>query len=277
MYAVVQKYSGGKWVTVEKNGSLSYYYNGDYYYDMSTGDSYNFSVDDVENIDRYDLKCASYTATDLKSMTQYKYRIRFFQKVGKNKKKYIDTVTASATTLMAAPELDLGATAKKAKLSWDKVKGADGYEVYVKVSDDTGASSGDGYYYYDGWYYYDYGTSWFNADDYKKLKTIKSGSKTSASYDIKGNKVYTYCVRAYKASGKKKVYSEYSQIAATNSTKAILNGLTLKQIPAEIRRGGHFKNRHLAARTGKEYGKLTADKSAAENDDAFAGGFGNGI
>lgn len=226
---IVQKYSDGKWVTVEKNGSLSYYYNGDYYYDMSTGDSYNFSVDDVENIDRYDLKCASYTATDLKSMTQYKYRIRFFQKVGKNKKKYIYTVTASATTLMAAPELDLGATAKKAKLSWDKVKGADGYEVYVMVSDDTGSSSGDGYYYYDGWYYYDYGTSWFNADDYKKLKTIKGGSSTSASYNIKGNKTYTYCVRAYKGSGKKKVYSEYSQTAATNSTKAILNGLNLKQ------------------------------------------------
>lgn len=226
---IVQKYSGGKWVTVEKNGILDRYHVGsEYYYDYDNGVSYDFSLGENEDqMYNYDLRSASYTASDLKSMTQYKYRIRFFKKTGKNKRKYLDTVTATATTLMAAPELDLGATAKKAKLSWDKVKGADGYEVYVNVSDDTGSSS-DRYYYYDGWYY-DNGTSWFNEKDYKKLKTIKGGSKTSASYDIKGSKVYTYCVRAYKGSGKKKIYSEYSQAVATNSTEAILNGLTLKQ------------------------------------------------
>lgn len=233
---IVQKYSGGKWVTVEKNGSLRYYDYNEAYYDMSTDTSYESDIGKSEEyMQNYQLRSAYYEATDLKPMTTYKYRIRFFQKTGKNKKKYIDTVTATATTLMAAPDLDLGATAKKAKLSWDKVKGADGYEVYVKVSDDNG-SSGDNYYYdygY-GWYFSDYGNGWFNANDYKKLKTIKGGNKTSVSYDIKSGKVYTYCVRAYKGSGKKKVYSEYSQTAATNSTTAILNGLTLKSKPTGL-------------------------------------------
>ncbi len=208
---IVEQYKGGKWVTVEKNGRLGYYYN---------------YSDDSEYTRNYDLKSAEYTAIELKSMTKYKYRIRFFRKVGKNKRKYIDTVTVSATTLMAAPNLNLGATSKKAKLSWDKVKGAEGYEVFVKVSDGSYDYSNNW-----GWYsedYLDYGTSWFNISDYKKYKTLKGAKNTSASYDIKGNKVYTYCVRAYKGSGSKKVYSEYSQAVATNSNVAILNGLTLK-------------------------------------------------
>lgn len=207
---VVEQYKSGKWVTVEKKGELSYYYN--------------YSDDDFTR--NYDLRCAQYTASDLKSMTSYKYRIRFFKKTDKNKRKYIDTVTVSAATLMAAPKLDLGATAKKAKLSWDKVKGADGYEIYVKTGNDNTDYSNNW-----GWYsedYLDYGTSWFNIEEFKKLKTLKGSSKTSASYEIKGNKVYTYCVRAYKGSGKNKVYSEFSRAVATNSNVALLNGITLK-------------------------------------------------
>lgn len=209
---VVEKYSRKKWVMVEKNGELlSYYGYGD--------EDYN---------DKYDLREAVYTAQELSPMTKYKYRIRFFKNAGKNKRKYIQTAAASAYTLMQAPDIDLSVTGNKAKLSWKKVKGAEGYEVFVYVG-----NAGDHYDEY-GWYYgnysgLDYGGGWFNSD-YKKLRTIKSAKTTSASFDIKSAKVYKYCVRAYRKSGKEKVYSEYSQCVSSDSNMALLNGIKLKKI-----------------------------------------------
>lgn len=214
---VAEQYIKGKWVTVVKEGTL-----------------YSHYIYEDENISRnYELRETNCVVSDLKPMTKYKFRIRFYKLNDKKKREYLDTVTTTVTTLMEAPKLDLGATSKKAKLSWNKVKGADGYEVYVRVQD---ASSGD---YSDnwGWYsesYLSYGGGWFNEDSYKKLKTIKGGNSTAASYNIKGNKVYTYCVRAYKGSGKKRTYSEFSETAASNSTTAILNGLTLKSKPTGL-------------------------------------------
>ena len=215
---VVEKYSKNKWVMVEKNGELEYYYG----YDYATGieEEYNRN---------YSLRKARYTFDNLSPMTKYKYRIRFFKNTEKGKRKYISTVSGSAYTLMAAPELDIGATSKNAKLSWNKVKGADGYEVYV-YSEKAGQEDYSGNW---GWYsggydsYLNYSTGWYDPGSFKKLKTIKSGKTTSASFDLKGSRTYTYCVRAYKKVKGGKVYSEFSRNVSTNSNAALLNGLKL--------------------------------------------------
>lgn len=70
----------------------------------------------------------------------------------------------------------------KAKLSWKKVTGASGYEIYMKT--------GNG--------------------KYKKLKTL---GKTKTSYmktGLKKKTSYTFRIRAYKKSGGKKIYGAYS-------------------------------------------------------------------
>ena len=223
---VVQKYntSKKKWVNVVTDGKLSYYsWNG-----------------------KYDILSAEYTAEKLKSATEYKYRIRFY-KDEDGKKNYISTVTASAYTLLPAPVLTLGATKTQSKLSWTKVKNASGYEVYVKAVDpgkDDYYGWGDYYWYY-GWYdsptdgsvsaikkynqsYESNTLSYMDISQFKKSTTIKSGSTTSKAFKRKGNKIYVYKIRAYKTVGKKKIYSEYSNQVTTDSTEALLNGLTLK-------------------------------------------------
>ena len=68
-----------------------------------------------------------------------------------------------------------------ALISWDKVEGVNGYEVYRK----TGSQS-----------------------SYKKLKTLKECSYISKS--LKMNGTYYYKVRGFKKEGDKKVYTAYS-------------------------------------------------------------------
>lgn len=211
---VVERKKGSKWTRLEDENYLFW------------GSGSN---------DKYDVRTANYTDRDLKPSTKYTYRIRFYQLTDSGKKEFFATVKCTASTLMAAPEASLASTAKKAKLSWSKVKGAEGYEVYV-YSEKPGTYQPDywgwGYYYgYDNGYDRNYvsSTSYYIDESlFKKLKTIKSAKTTSASFDLKGNRVYVYRVRAYKGKGKNRVYSEFSTQVTTDSTKSMLNGLTMK-------------------------------------------------
>jgi len=77
-------------------------------------------------------------------------------------------------------------TKKQAKLTWKKVDGASGYEIYK-------ATSKDG--------------------KYKKVTTIKKGStKTYTEKKLTSKKTYYYKVRAYRTVSGKKVYSGYSAV-----------------------------------------------------------------
>lgn len=106
-------------------------------------------------------------------------------------------VTAATQTAMAAElakvSLIVKQTSKTAvTLSWDKVKGADGYEIYRK----TGAD----------------GT-------YKKIKTISSGKTvTYKNTELTLGKKYYYKIRAYDKNGsstKKGKYSSAKSVAMT--------------------------------------------------------------
>lgn len=220
---VVQRYNSSKkkWVTVSTSTEFGYHeYKGD-----------------------VRINSVYATIDGLKSMTDYKCRIRFY-KMENGKKKYIASVTETVKTLLEAPKLQLGATSKKAKLSWSKVDKATGYEIYVKTIDPLD----DGYFYGSGLQYNYFNPTgdslgkynqnyrsyslddyyWGDSSDMTKKTTVKKNSTTSKTYSIKNSKIYIYQIRAYKKVDGKKIYSEYSNRVTTDSTEALLNGITLK-------------------------------------------------
>jgi hypothetical protein len=76
--------------------------------------------------------------------------------------------------------------AKKATITWSKVTGADGYEVYQATS---------------------------KSGTYSKVTTIKKGSTVSyTKSSLKSGKTYYYKVRAYRNVNGKKVYGSYSAV-----------------------------------------------------------------
>lgn len=76
-------------------------------------------------------------------------------------------------------------SSKSIKIKWKKVSGAKGYVIYQKKS----------------------------SGSYKKIKTITSGKTTSYTKKKLSNRTkYSYKIRAYKYSGSKKVYGEYSKV-----------------------------------------------------------------
>ena len=100
-------------------------------------------------------------------------------------------------------------TMRNIHLSWKKVKGAKGYEIYRATS---------------------------QKGRYKKCKTVLSGSKTSyTDGNLPAGKTYYYKVRAYKTSGSKKVYGAYSIVAK----KTVKGNLKTPQLdkPASFKKG----------------------------------------
>ena len=125
----------------------------------------------------------TYTIKNLKAGTTYKYAIKAYIKVNDaaifaDSFKTITTATKSATpTLKATAGID------KAALSWNKVTGATGYEVYYATSQN--------------------GT-------YKKLKTTTATSYTQNK--LTTGKTYYFKVRTYAVTDDAKVYSNFSSV-----------------------------------------------------------------
>jgi len=127
----------------------------------------------------------SYTNKGLANNKTYYYKIRAYKTInGSNK--YSGYTDIAARALLAKPgDLKLtNSSATALKISWKKVSGASGYEIYR-------AASKNG--------------------SYNKVKTVTSG--TAVSYTDKGltnNKTYYYKVRAYKNVIGSKNYSSFS-------------------------------------------------------------------
>ncbi|MCM1543910.1 MAG: fibronectin type III domain-containing protein [Ruminococcus sp.] len=135
-----------------------------------------------------DTKNTNCTIKDLKAGTSYKYAVRAFVTV-KNKtywSAYYPTLTAS--TKPTTPKLKVAAGTKQATLSWNKISGATGYEVYM-------ATKKDG--------------------KYGKIATIKKNATVKyTKKDLKKGTTYYFKVRAYKTFGGKNVYSAYSAVVS---------------------------------------------------------------
>ena len=91
----------------------------------------------------------------------------------------------SVVTLPPTPsKVKATAGSKQAKVSWARIKGVSGYEVYRSTKKSSG---------------------------YKRVTTIKKASTTSyTNKKLKKNKRYYFKVRAYRTVNGKKLYSKYS-------------------------------------------------------------------
>ena len=118
------------------------------------------------------------------------YKIKYNNGYGYVSNKYlkIDSSNQQSPTL-SKPTVKLSSNPYNSnKLSWNKVKGASGYEV-LRATSKTGT--------------------------YKLVKTITSGSTVSyTDTKLATGKTYYYKVRAYRTADKKKVYSSYSSVVA---------------------------------------------------------------
>lgn len=127
----------------------------------------------------------TYTVNDLKGGTSYSYKVRSYVKRGG--KTYYSTFTevVTATTKLAAPQITVSSKkAKQASITWKKVSGATGYEIYSSTKQKSG---------------------------YKKIATVTGSSYTNKK--LTGNKKYYYKVRAYKTIKGKKTYGSFSEVA----------------------------------------------------------------
>lgn len=125
----------------------------------------------------------SATITKLSAGKTYKYKVRSYIRNSDGSRSYgAFSPVLSTTTKLKTPSVKITSTKKgQARISWSKVSGATGYEIYYKKS--KGAK-------------------------YKKLKTInKANVRICTVRGLKSGDRCYFRVRAFKKSGSKKVYS----------------------------------------------------------------------
>lgn len=137
-----------------------------------------------------------YTDKGLLADKEYTYRVRgYLYNKNTGKTAYTDWKTVKAITWGSNLNLNANAASKtSAKLTWDKISGAEGYEIYRVQTSSAGATYKDG-------------VSEESFSNETLVKTIKKAKTTS--YTDKGlatGNSYSYCVRAYRTLGKTKIY-----------------------------------------------------------------------
>lgn len=136
-----------------------------------------------------DKDTTTYTDKKLTCGKKYYYKVAPYKSSAVGKK----SSAVSAKPSLAKPK-SVAATAKGSKtvnISWKKVSGASGYEVYRADS---------------------------KKGTYKKVATTKKGSTVSyKNKKLKKGATYYYKVRAYRTVGKKKVYSSYSSVVSAKA------------------------------------------------------------
>ncbi|MDO5294936.1 MAG: fibronectin type III domain-containing protein, partial [bacterium] len=128
----------------------------------------------------------SVTVDKLPSGTNVKFRAQAYREKAGKKVYGASSSTVKVTTIVGKPSLSLKKGTKKAYLSWKKVTGADGYDLYVSAKKDK---------------------------NFKKIQA-KVTSKTTkyTAIKLKSNKTYYFKIRAYKVVNGKKVYGSYSKV-----------------------------------------------------------------
>ncbi len=128
----------------------------------------------------------SYVHTNLDALTSYSYMVRPYKTSGGTAYYGGFSNTAQATTGILTPAVTLKAGKRRVKVSWKKIKGVNGYEIYRSSKKTKG---------------------------YKKIKTASKASIVAyTNKKLDSKKKYYYKVRAYKKVNGKKVYSSYSSV-----------------------------------------------------------------
>lgn len=155
-------------------------------YEIYRSNSKNGSYTKVKTID--EVKTVSWTDKNVTTGKTYYYKVKATVALEGG-----TTGTGSASgaksgkAVPAATTLKAKAGAKQIKLTWSKVSGASGYELYRSTSEDG---------------------------KYSKIKTVTKGSVKSYTdkSKVSSGKMYYYKIRAYRKVDGKKVYGEYSKI-----------------------------------------------------------------
>lgn len=150
---------------------------------------------DYQNIKSIDsVGTSSWTDSSVKTGKTYYYKIKVVVKTQNGNQTSGFSNVKSAKAVPAKTTLKAKASnAKNVKLTWSKVKGANGYEIYRSNSKDG---------------------------KYQKVKTISKGGTTSyKDGKLKKSTTYYYKIRAYRKVDRKKVYGSYSSVVSVK-TKA---------------------------------------------------------
>ena len=150
---------------------------------------------DYQNIKTIDsVGTSSWTDSSVKTGKTYYYKIKVVVKTQNGNQTSGFSNVKSAKAVPAKATLKAKASnAKNVKLTWSKVKGANGYEIYRSNSKDG---------------------------KYQKVKTISKGGTTSyKDGKLKKSTTYYYKIRAYRKVDRKKVYGSYSSVVSVK-TKA---------------------------------------------------------
>ena len=138
-----------------------------------------------------DTKNNSYTISKLKAGTTYKYAVRAYTTVGKATYWAASYPNITTATKPATPTLKATAGAKSATLSWNKISGATGYEVWMSTSKNG---------------------------SYKKLTTInKNATVKYTAKNLKKGTTYYFKVRAYKTVSGKNIIGASSAIKSVKA------------------------------------------------------------
>ncbi len=133
----------------------------------------------------------SYVHANLDALTTYDYMVRPYKTSGGTAYYGNFSNTAQATTGILTPAITLKAGKKRVKVSWKKIKGVNGYEIYRSNKKTKG---------------------------YKKIKTASKASIVAyTNKKLTSKKKYYYKVRAYKNVNGKKVYSSYSSVKSVKA------------------------------------------------------------
>lgn len=121
-----------------------------------------------------------YIDKNIKKGTEYTYRVRHFLTTAE-KTEYSDYTTEKSATPMKTVSIKTSNYRKRVKITYEKVAGATGYEIYMKAQ----------------------------GGKYKRVKTTKKAIFVKKS--LKPNKKYYFKVRAYKKVNGKRVYASFSK------------------------------------------------------------------
>ena len=122
--------------------------------------------------------------TGLKSGTDYKYKVKAYSQLGKEKKYSSYSSVLKTSTAPAKPRLTHAGKAGKGKaeIKWNKKSGTDGFVIYMKT----------------------------NNGDYKKIASKSAKTLSYTKSGLKKGRSYRFRIRAYHKAGNKKIYSSYS-------------------------------------------------------------------
>lgn len=129
----------------------------------------------------------SFTVKNLKKATEYKFGVRAYTESGSKTYKSVISPSLIVSTETGVPTILLSRGSKQCTVSWSKVKGADGYQIYMSTGE--------------------------NSKSFKKVATVSADKLNYTITGLKVDEYYNIKVRSFvKSSNGAKSYSSFSNV-----------------------------------------------------------------